>query len=71
MYAILFRIPVDKVTTLFETDDLTEATFVLQGAVLNPETELIDFSGDLDGALDETLRIMDSVKIGYPVETAA
>jgi hypothetical protein len=69
MYAILFRIPPDKVTTLFETDDLTNAMSVLQGVVLNEDAELIDFSGNLDGALDGTFWIMDSVKIGYPVET--
>jgi hypothetical protein len=55
IFSILFRIPEDKVTTLFETDDLSEAVFVLRGAVINSATEVIDFSGNLDGYLDHIL----------------
>lgn len=55
-YWVLFRHPTDKQTTLFETDDLGEATFVLQGAVINPDAQLIDYSYSLDGTLDELLK---------------
>lgn len=55
VYWILYRDPGDHSTTLLETDGLSEATFVLQGVVINPEAELIDFSGNLDGVLDHVL----------------
>jgi hypothetical protein len=61
---ILYRHPTDRMTTLFETDDLTNATFVLQGVVINDDAELIDFSGDLDGALDV---VLDGVRLTDPV----
>ena len=64
MYSILYRIPEDKITTLVETDSFTEAVFLLQGVVINTVSELIDFSPELDGVLDETLagvRLADAV----------
>lgn len=58
-------------TTRFETDDRNNATEILTNVVLDPAAELIDFDYDLDGVLDETLRRLDSVKIGYPVPEVA
>jgi hypothetical protein len=56
MFWILFRNPADHRTpsemVLFETDDWTEAFHTLRGAAVSPGTELIDFSGNLDGDLD-------------------
>jgi hypothetical protein len=66
-YWVLFRHPTDKQTTLFETDEWPLAVTVLEGAVINPDAELIDYSYSLDGSIDDTLRRLDSVKIGYPV----
>jgi hypothetical protein len=71
MYAILFRAPLDKITTLYETDDRDDAVSVLRGAAMSPVIKLIDFSPELDGELDETLRVMEGIKIGYSVGTAA
>jgi hypothetical protein len=67
---IEFRQPTDRTTTRYESDDLTEATFVLQGVVLNQDAKLIDYSYSLDGSLDETLLRLDSVQVGYPVKAA-
>ncbi len=64
MFWILYRHPVDKSTTLLETDNLEEATFVLLGVVNNGDAQLIDFCGDLDGVLDYDLdgvRLTDDV----------
>lgn len=60
MYWILYRIPEAGITELFETDDLTDAVHVLQGAVISGYAHVIDFSGDLDGYLDV---ILDGVKL--------
>jgi len=67
MYAILYRVPANHETVLFESDDLGNAVALLVGIVQSTIMDLIDFSGNLDGYLDRTLQIMDSIKIGYPV----
>jgi hypothetical protein len=69
MFWILYRHPADHSTTLLETDNFPQAVFVLQRVVRHRDDQLIDFSGDLDGALDDTLagvRLFDAM-----TETAA
>lgn len=56
--------------TRYEDDDRETASLLLVAIVLDAHAELIDFSYSLDGALDETLARMESVKIGYPVKEA-
>jgi hypothetical protein len=57
-------------STRFETDDRDNASELLRNVVLDPAAQLIDFSYDLDGVLDDTLRRLESVRIGYPVSEA-
>jgi hypothetical protein len=57
--------------TRFETDREDDAVFMLKEAVLDPATTVVDYSGTLDGSIDDLLRRLDSVKIGYPVAKAA
>lgn len=53
IYAVLFR---DHGTqTLFETDEIQTATIILHNVATDPAAELIDFSPELDGALDHIL----------------
>lgn len=56
--------------TLFETDDRENAETVLTHVVLDTSAQLIDFSYSLDGSIDDVLRRLDSVVIGYPVKEA-
>jgi hypothetical protein len=65
MYAILFR--ADGTRTLYETDEYPLAVAVLETIVLDEYAELIDYSPNLDGSIDDLLSRLDSVKIGYPV----
>lgn len=55
MYWVLFRSTDTHETIWYETDDLQMATILLQSVVDTGGAELIDFSGDLDGALDHLL----------------
>lgn len=54
MYSIEYRRPEDG-RTLFETDDRESAVWLLEAIAETPNVQLIDFSGNLDGALDEAL----------------
>ena len=66
MFWIIYRTPLDNTTTQYENDNLAEARFFLQGVVINQDTELIDFSSELDGALDHHLdgvRLYNSVTV--------
>jgi hypothetical protein len=67
MFWIEFRHPTDKLTTRYETDNLSDAVFVLRGVVINSDAQLIDFSGDLDGYLDH---LLSGAKLFPATETA-
>lgn len=54
-YWILYRDPAAHVRTLAETDRRDQAVAILEIAVLTPGIELIDYSYNLDGAIDELL----------------
>jgi hypothetical protein len=64
---ILYRDLFEHETVLFETDDRSAAARSLEGIAINPISQLIDFSGDLDGALDN---ILAGVKLFPATETA-
>ena len=56
MFSILYRDLPGRTSTLFEMDSLQEASLVLVYIATLPEDfELIDFSPELDGALDYAL----------------
>jgi len=55
MYWIQYRDLAMKDQVLFETDDIQTATLLLQSVADSDFTELIDFCGDLNGALDFVL----------------
>jgi len=66
MFWIVFRIPLDNITTRYETDSYADARFTLQGVVINADSQLIDFSPELDGVLDYELdgvRLFDGVTV--------
>jgi hypothetical protein len=53
MFTIVYRL--DGTLTRLETDDLYDARFVLQDVAVRRDADLIDFSPELDGALDGLL----------------
>jgi hypothetical protein len=55
MFWIEYRDLVARESVLMESDDIQEATVILAYVALSPAFKLIDFSGDLDGALDHPL----------------
>lgn len=68
MFWILFR--AHGTRTLYETDDYGLAVTVLETVVLDAYADLIDYSYTLDGSIDDLLRRLDTVQIGYPVKAA-
>jgi hypothetical protein len=55
MFTIVYRTQLDSTLTRLETDNLYDAMFVLQDVAVRRDAELIDFSPELDGALDGLL----------------